>query len=168
MQNDPVALAKYLSNRAHTLKETKIDQKGLKELLASGNAIQFIQNYVYVEPTTPTKPTTPTNSSNSQQNGTSNSKSTDGTEQSTGTSGVSVSAADTTSSSVGENSGQTEEGQQFNSGHNGKATEISEANPSSSSGGSDTSFWIIIGAAILAVLVGLGFFKGTILGFIKK
>ena len=168
LQNDPVALAKYLSNRAHTLKETKIDQKGLKELLASGNAIQFIQNYVYVEPTTPTKPTTPTNSSNSQQNGTSNSKSTDGTEQSTGTSGVSVSAADTTSSSVGENSGQTEEGQQFNSGHNGKATEISEANPSSSSGGSDTSFWIIIGAAILAVLVGLGFFKGTILGFIKK
>lgn len=146
-------------------KEIVITENELKALAASGNPVKFIQEYV---PTTPTQPTTPTNSSSGQQNSTSSSTSSNGTEQSNDAFGVSVSAADTTSTSVGENSGQTKEGQQSNSGQNGKATEISEANPSNSSGGSDNSFWIIIGAAILAVLVGLGFFKGTILGYIKK
>lgn len=154
---DKNTLEKYLSSLSTTEKSTKIDKNGLDQLLTSKNPSEFLENYKYsTNPTNPTNATPPTNPTNS----------TSSTSNSDNQYHLSA-AGETNSQNVGQDPGQSTQGK-TDSGHKGKISEITQVNPTSSSGSSSNPWVIAIGISFVVLLVGLGFFKGSIIALIKK
>lgn len=157
---DKSTLQKYLSSLSTTQKSIKIDENSLNQLLSSDNPFQFIDNYN--SPTNPNTPTNPTNSSTP----TKNTNSTSSTSKSDNQYQLSA-AGQANTQNVGLEAGETTQGQ-TDSGKKGKVTEISQVNPNSPSGVTSNPLVIAIGIFLVVLLVGLGFFKASILALIKK
>jgi formylmethanofuran dehydrogenase subunit E-like metal-binding protein len=174
---DKNALEKYLSSLSTTKTSIKIDKTGLDQLLASENPSQFMENYnSQTNPTnattTNTANSTTTSTANSTTTSTANSTTTNTANSTTSTSNSDnqyhLSAADETNSqNVGQEAGQSTQGK-TDSGLKGKITEITQVNPLSSTGSSGNPVAIAVGIAFVVLLVGLGFFKGSIIALIKK
>jgi formylmethanofuran dehydrogenase subunit E-like metal-binding protein len=161
--SNPASASEYLNSIIASTSDYTINLADVNKLLSSEDSINFLKNYESSSDNGTTNPTTSTNSTNSTDNS-GNSQSNESGNQ------LKLSAAipTSTSQSVGQDSGQANQGQQANSGQNGKTSEITPVGSPSSSGGSGSPLLIVIGISLIAILVGLGFFKGNLLGLIKK